>query len=271
MMGIDYRYIKAFQYTAKHLNFSKAANELKIAQSAVSRQVKLLEESLDEQLIIRSSKKVMLTSKGKKLLLAINHFEEMTKAINKNSGPGIIRMGILHGLLETWFIDVVKSYAKKSKSSLVIKIDTPEVLKQKLVDGELDLIFSTQNIQSELITSLRLFEENLVIISKNEIETKNLDEHTWITYSSNDFLYQISKKSAKQIIQVASMTAIIKMVKEGIGIAVVPSHTLNSKDKLSFLPVKGLKRPQIFLSTLNFHTLPKYISELVEIAKKDLK
>ena len=64
----DYRYLKAFMVTARYLNFSKAAQELNIAQSAVSRQIKLLEESVGDQLIIRSSKKVLLTDKGRRYL-----------------------------------------------------------------------------------------------------------------------------------------------------------------------------------------------------------
>ena len=41
---LDFRYLKAFMLTAKYSSFSKAAEELNIAQSAVSRQIKLLEE-----------------------------------------------------------------------------------------------------------------------------------------------------------------------------------------------------------------------------------
>jgi len=63
-ISLDYRYLKAFMITARYLNFSKAAQELNIAQSAVSRQIKLLEESVGQQLIVRSSKKVLLTEKG---------------------------------------------------------------------------------------------------------------------------------------------------------------------------------------------------------------
>ena len=106
MNNIDYRYLKAFLQTAKHLNFSKAADELNIAQSAVSRQIKLLEESMGEQLIVRSSKKVLLTDKGKQLLSAIQGFENAAKLITKSDDKKLIRVGILHGLLETWFINI---------------------------------------------------------------------------------------------------------------------------------------------------------------------
>lgn len=67
--------------TAKHLNFSKAAEELNIAQSAVSRQIKLLEESVNDQLIIRSSKKVLLTEKGESLLAEIERLEDSVQEI----------------------------------------------------------------------------------------------------------------------------------------------------------------------------------------------
>jgi hypothetical protein len=38
-ISLDYRYLKAFMSTAKHLNFSKAAEELNIAQSALAPKV----------------------------------------------------------------------------------------------------------------------------------------------------------------------------------------------------------------------------------------
>lgn len=265
---IDYRYLKAFQLTAKYLNFSKAAIELSIAQSAVSRQIKLLEESMNEQLIVRSSKKVLLTEKGKALFRAIGQFEELTATLSNSSGPQLIRVGILHGLLETWFIKIIKEFTQKFSHELKIETDTPSSMKQDLVDGKLDVIFTTENIQSDLITSLRLFEEKLVIISKKEIDTKNLHEHTWITYEESDFFFKLSKKHTKRVIMVKSMTAMIKLVKEGVGIAVVPSHTIKD-EKLKEYDVKGMKSPQIYLSTLNYQALPKYIEELVQIIKKN--
>ena len=268
MSNIDYRYLKAFQLTAKHLNFSKAAAQLSIAQSAVSRQIKLLEESIGEQLIIRSSKKVLLTEKGKNLARAITQFDEMTSVMTQDSGPSLIRVGILHGLLENWFIPIVKKYIQGSKHQLQVVVGTPSVLKHSLVEGQLDLIFTTENIQSDLVTSLRLFEEKLVIISKKEIDPKRLDQYTWVVYDDCDFLFDFYKKHASQIVTVSSMTSIIKLVNENVGVAIVPQHTLKEKDRLHRYDVKGLKRPQIHLSTLNFQSMPKYLKELIDIVKE---
>ena len=56
--------IRIFESAARHLNFSRAADELSVTQSAVSRQIKVLEEQLGLQLFQRSGPKLSLTSAG---------------------------------------------------------------------------------------------------------------------------------------------------------------------------------------------------------------
>lgn len=267
--GIDYRYLKAFHLTAKYLNFSKAASELMIAQSAVSRQIKLLEESMSDQLIVRSSKKVLLTQRGKALLSAIENFEQMTFEITKSSGTQKVRIGILHGLLETWFIKIMKEYLPTNKHYMNIDVGTPQELKQQIVDGELDIVFTTENIQSDLVSSLRLFNETLVIISRNEINPNLIHEYTWITYSNTDF-FSSFKKQSQRMISVKSITAVIKLVSEGIGVAIVPSHTIKGDENFYTYDVKENNTPQIYMSTLNYQTIPTYINDLIKVIKKHI-
>lgn len=266
---IDYRYLKAFQITAKYLNFSKAAEQLNIAQSAVSRQIKLLEESMGEQLIVRSSKKVILTDKGKSLLHAISVFEGMTNELSQENPSKLIRIGILHGLLESWFLKIIKLFTQNSHHELKIESDTPENLKKDLVDGKVDIIFTTENVQSDLVTSLRLFDEKLVIISKKEIDIKKIHEHRWITYSDSDFIFGLYKKRSDKILTVKSITSIIKLVKEGVGIAVVPSHAIVG-EKLKTIDVKSTNKHQVFLGTLNYQTYPEHIKDIMDTIKANL-
>jgi DNA-binding transcriptional LysR family regulator len=266
---IDFRYLKAFQLTALHLNFSKAAQELKIAQSAISRQIKLLEESMNEQLIVRSSKKVILTEKGKALYRALMQFEDQTKQLANTTGPKLIKIGILHGLLENWFIKVIKDFTRQSIHELKIEMDTPAKLKQKLMDGKFDVVFTTENIQNELLTSLRLFEEKLVLISKKDIEIKNIDQYPWITYGESDYMFDLYPKHSNQTIMVESITTIIKLVKEGVGVAIVPSHTILD-EKIKTYDIKGIKRPQIYMSTLSYQTLPAHLQQFSDIVQSHL-
>jgi len=266
-ISLDYRYLKAFMVTAIHLNFSKAAQELNIAQSAVSRQIKLLEESVGQQLIIRSSKKVFLTEKGQALIDELNSFENRIQDVFFGHMNKTIRVGILHGLLENWFNDIMVDFSKNNKHQLSVEVNTLEMLKEKLHNGKYDLIFTTENIQNELLSSLKLFEEKMVLISKNEINPKEASEYPWIVYSDQDHLFQLYKKRSHKTIVVNSITTILKLVNKGVGIAIVPDHTVEDMNLKSY-ELKGLKKQHIHLSMLNYKTVPEHIKQLVDVIKK---
>jgi len=265
--SLDYRYLKAFVTVAHELNFSKAAKELGIAQSAVSRQIKLLEESVQEQLIIRSSKKVLLTDKGQTLLHELQRFESKVDDIFFTHMNKTIRVGILHGLLETWFNPIMVEFLRKSSHQLKIEVGGLEDLKEKLYAGKYDLIFTTENLQSDLITSLKLFEEKMVIVSKKEINFKEAWEYPWIVYSEQDELFQLFKKHSQKIIVVNSMTTILKLVGQGMGIAIVPDHTVGKDQQIKSYDLKGLPRHHIHLASLNYKHMPEHIQELVDLIK----
>lgn len=267
-VNLDYRYLRAFMVTARYLNFSKAAHTLNIAQSAVSRQIKLLEESLAQQLIIRSSKKVILTEKGQALLGLLEKFEIDLEQVFLGKINRTLRVGILHGLLETWFNDIVVEYTKQKGLSIVVEINPMEKLKEKLLNGTYDLVFSNENIQNELVSSLRLFDEKLVLISKTEINPKDAADHPWVVYNENDNLMHLFKKQSRQVIAVNSITAVVNLVKKGVGLAVVPDHILKSTDSLKVYEMKSLPKATVHLSTLNFQTLPEPLKGLVELIKK---
>ena len=234
---LDFRYLKAFMLTAKYSSFSKAAEELNIAQSAVSRQIKLLEDSLSEELIIRSSKKVLLSEKGKELYQASLSFEKTSLQIFEREDQLPLSIGILEGLLKNWFTPLLTEYLKLQNRDVSVHVaDIPE-LKNGIEEGRYDVIFGTENIQSELVTSLKLFEEKLVLIGKGEINRKKLHEHRWV-------------------------------VKNDVGIAIVPDHLIRKEDLLKVQEVAGLPTSQIFLSTLNYKKMPERIKTLADIVKK---
>lgn len=267
---LDFRYLKAFMLTAKYSSFSKAAEELNIAQSAVSRQIKLLEDSLQEELIIRSSKKVILSEKGKELYQASQSFEKTSLQIFQREDQLPLTVGILEGLLKNWFTPILTEYLKTQKRDVSVHVaDMPE-LKAGIEDSKFDLIFGVENIQSELVTSLKLFEEKLVLISKNELNRKKLNENRWVVFSNNDNLFKISKIKSESIIMVDSFTSIISLVKNDVGIAIVPDHLIKKEDKLEIQEVPGLPSSQIYMSTLNYKKMPERIKVLADLVKKKI-
>ena len=262
---MDYRYLKAFLLTAEHSSFSKAALSLKIAQSAVSRQIKLLEESLDQELIIRSSKKVLLTNKGKELYMAAKQFDEMADDIFQKEDDRPLRIGILNGLLKNWFMPHVTKYCKKYNRNLSIHIEDQLQLKSGIEEGRFDITFSTENLQSELVSSLKLFDEKLVLISKVEIDLKKLHEYRWIVFSEGDNLFKLSKKEGTSVVTVDSIHTILTLVRNNLGIAVVPDHVLKKNESLCIYKLPKLPDSEIFMTTLSYKQMPTHIKEIASL------
>lgn len=265
---VDFRYLKAFMLTAKYSSFSKAAEDLNIAQSAVSRQIKLLEDSLQEELIIRSSKKVILSEKGKELYYASLNFEKTSLEIFQKEDQLPLSIGILEGLLKNWFTPLLTQYLKAQNRDVSVHVaDLPE-LRAGIEDGRFDVIFGVENIQSELVTSLKLFEEKLVLISKDEVNRKKLNDHRWVVFSTNDNLYKVSKHKSEHTIMVDSFSTIISLVKNGVGIAIVPDHLIKKEDHLKIQELPSLPTSLIYMSTLNYKKMPERIKLLADIIRK---
>lgn len=64
--------LRAFEATARLLNFSAAAEELSLTQSAISRQIQNLESELGQRLFIRNARTVELTQQGVQLLQVVS-------------------------------------------------------------------------------------------------------------------------------------------------------------------------------------------------------
>lgn len=72
-----------FEASARHLNFSKAADEMAITQSAVSHAVKQLEETLGHALFLRENRALSLTSQGQRLFTSVSHgFSSIAETVN---------------------------------------------------------------------------------------------------------------------------------------------------------------------------------------------
>lgn len=71
--------IRFFESAARHLSFTRAAEELFVTQGAVSKQIKLLEQQLDCQLFLRRGPQLVLTSHGERLLETVSSALDIIK------------------------------------------------------------------------------------------------------------------------------------------------------------------------------------------------
>ncbi|ADG07503.1 LysR substrate-binding domain-containing protein [Kyrpidia tusciae] len=83
MEYLNLRRLYVFQTVAKHLSFSRAADELYLSQPAVSQHIRLLEEYFDVELFEQSGKKIVLTEAGLYLKDAANQLFKQLEAIHQ--------------------------------------------------------------------------------------------------------------------------------------------------------------------------------------------
>ena len=76
--------LRAFEATARHMSFSRAAEELNVTPAALSHQVKGLEEFLGIQLFIRKNRAIELTEAGKLCFPGIQDgFERLNDSVGQ--------------------------------------------------------------------------------------------------------------------------------------------------------------------------------------------
>ena len=101
--------LRSFECAARHQSFTQAAEELHLTQSAISRQVKELEEIIGTNLFRRTGRQVQLTKPGKILAqeLAVdleNIHQTIMRAISAGRENTAIRLATLPGFASRWLI-----------------------------------------------------------------------------------------------------------------------------------------------------------------------
>jgi len=99
--------VRAFEASARHLSFKKAAGELCLTQSAISHQIKALEDYLGVQLFYRETRAVVLTSEGSSYLNGIttilDNMATETARISKRETGGSLAVWAAPGFLR-WLV-----------------------------------------------------------------------------------------------------------------------------------------------------------------------
>jgi LysR family transcriptional regulator, glycine cleavage system transcriptional activator len=100
--------IKAFEATARHLSFTKAARELCVTQSAVSRHVQALENELGAKLFTRHYRTIELTTKGeiyfRALRDAFDRIRDATEHIAGGSRTATLRLKLPPTFAIRWVV-----------------------------------------------------------------------------------------------------------------------------------------------------------------------
>src|ERR1700722_12044847 len=114
------------------------------SKSAVSLQLKRLEEQIGEPLFVRTGKQMTLTGAGARLveyarrLLDLN--DKTLSAVSDNAIDGTVTLGVPHDVAETWLPAVMAGFRRSHPSATLKVIEgRSAVLLSRLADTQLDL------------------------------------------------------------------------------------------------------------------------------------
>jgi LysR family transcriptional regulator, glycine cleavage system transcriptional activator len=114
----------AFDAAARHLSFTRAAAELSLTQSAISRQVRSLEELLEVPLFRREGRHIVLTDVGamyhRELVIALQRIRNASlQTIAYRSGGGSFHLAALPTFATKWLMPRLNSFYTEHPGTLV--------------------------------------------------------------------------------------------------------------------------------------------------------
>src|ERR1700676_24286 len=116
---MEFRHLRYFVAVAEELSFTRAAAVLHVAQSAVSAQIRLLEESVGVTLLERNSRKVELTGAGrsflqgaKKVLFDLEEVAKQARRIGR-AETGHLAIGFIGAQSHEWMPLVLRRFRQK--------------------------------------------------------------------------------------------------------------------------------------------------------------
>ena len=194
--------LKKFQYFIKIVeegSFTAASEKLFIAQSALSRQIKLLEEEIDFQLFDRTDKKIKLTTAGEVFYKKIKdnmHYLNEIIGVSKNIAEGKNRqIKIAHSssiIMDDKKVQILKEISLTQEINFEVNTLSSEHQILALMSGEIDIGLIRPPVRHTLdeINVVKLYEEPLMVAvhvdhakfaNKQEIQVKDLKDEYFVS------------------------------------------------------------------------------------------
>jgi LysR family glycine cleavage system transcriptional activator len=236
-MQTPIRGLRSFCVAARSLSFKHAANELYLTPSAVSHQIKQLEEQLGIELFHRQTRSISLTAAGKNFFDAIsplvsalestiNEFSQMQQNVNLTiTLPEFFASELLMPRLSEW---------TSEHPNINLQMDTLKTRKELTRHSDLSIILSSSKPPEGLATELFALEYIPACNKKLHAQWRNehrqaLNQLPLILHKARPWAWHqwaekngITDFSPKQIIQIDSMFGVARAAQQGMGIALIP-------------------------------------------------
>lgn len=246
-MHVTLRQMRVFEAVARHLSYTRAAEELFLTQPAVSMQIKQLEGNVGLPLFEQLGKRLHLTDAGREMLACsraiARQLKEVEEIIEDMKG---VRRGRLHVAVAStagyFATRLLAAFAREHEGvTISLDITNRERLLQELADNETDLAIMGQPPEEYDLEATAFMQNPLVVIAapdhplarRKKIPLKGLQAEPFVvrergsgTRTAMEQFFSDKGVTLRSDIEMSSNEAIKQSVQAGLGLGIVSLHTL---------------------------------------------
>lgn len=255
------RFMRTFAAVARYGSFASAAEHLAMTQSAVSMQMRALEEEFDHPLFDRAGRSVALNAMGRvllphaeKLLAQYQTMRALAAGIESTAGP--VTIGAVESAVSA--LAPAVSLIKQAQPRLDILIQTARSIEltAMLDAGEIDcaVLVEPSGRRPAGVRWTPLYREPLVLLASSALRTvsvtKLLETERFLRFDRSQRTGALIDRAVRRqhvkvndFLELSSIEGIVALVRQRVGVAVVPmlrSATWAEEDSLRVIPLPGV-------------------------------
>jgi DNA-binding transcriptional LysR family regulator len=245
---MDARQLRYFEAVARHRHFTRAADELHVAQSALSHQIRQLERELGVELLQRTTRSVQLTDAGE---LALSRARSVISELDALRGDvdelrGLVRGHITVGAhLFGGELDIPAILYRFTASHPGVEVGlregTAQRMTEMLADGSLDVSFALESDAPPEVDRVALSSEELAVAMSPRHELAGEDPLPVSALAEERLIAFQRGSSTRQVVDGAFAAAGVQprialeandfalvrgLVARGVGLAILPRSFL---------------------------------------------
>ncbi len=262
-LNITFRQLKVFESAARHLSYTRAAEELHLSQPGVSMQIKQLEDTVGLPLFEQIGKKMHLTTAGREVYAystSIGHMlDEVEVVLDELKGLQSGRLSISVATTASHFATRLLAAFSQRYKDITISLDITNraSLREQLEANQPDLVIMGQPPEGVEVEADAFMDNPLVMIApaehvlsgRKDIPMSEIENESFVVRESGsgtrgaiERFFAAHDVNFHSGIEMTSNEAIKQAVEAGLGLGIVSIHTLELEletQRLQVLDVKG--------------------------------
>lgn len=250
---IDFDGVQAFVRVAELGGFNKAARDLHVTQTALTRRIQKLEGYLGLRLLDRTTRRVELTPVGREFLpQARGIVQEMTAAVERlkdmsQRARGNLTLACIPSMSSHVLPRVIRRYAEEHPDNRIRLIDgDSHEVRAAVLGGQAELGIGVQGDKHPDLAETVLFADPLVFICRTPHPLERRRAVTWADMRDAELIgvssfmatrvfmdYQLAKRGIRLHgnYEVQHHATAVNLVAAGVGSAILPSSTFKEGDR----------------------------------------